>query len=232
MAYDNYNIAYSVKEEATNSLIRSVYLWMACALALTGLTAAYVANSPAALQFIFGHVGVLIGLFVAELALVFGLSAAIDRLTPVMATAMFVLYSVINGLTLSSIFIIYEMGSIATTFFVTAGTFGAMALYGTITKKDLTKIGNLCIMALFGLIVAAVVNLFMRNSMLDMVVSCIGVLVFVGLTAYDAQKIKQLLNYSHDEDTGIKLGVLGALSLYLDFVNLFLYLLRFFGRRK
>ena len=145
---------------------------------------------------------------------------------------MFALYSVLNGVTLSSIFLVYEIGSIATTFFVTAGTFGAMAIYGSVTKKDLTKVGNLCMMAVIGLIIATVVNLLIRSTMADMIISGVGVLVFVGLTAYDAQKIKNMLYGAEESEMTNKIAVLGALSLYLDFINLFLYLLRFFGRRK
>jgi FtsH-binding integral membrane protein len=145
---------------------------------------------------------------------------------------MFALYSVLNGVTLSSIFLVYEIGSIATTFFVAAGTFGAMAIYGSVTKKDLTKVGNLCMMAVIGLIIATVVNLLIRSTMADMIISGVGVLVFVGLTAYDAQKIKNMLYGAEESEMTNKIAVLGALSLYLDFINLFLYLLRFFGRRK
>jgi hypothetical protein len=148
------------------------------------------------------------------------------------ATLLFLLYSVLNGATLSSIFLIYSVDSIATTFFVTAGTFGVMALYGAVTKQDLSKLGNILVMALIGVIIATVVNLFLKNGLLDMVVSGIGVLVFVGLTAYDTQKIKLMLADAEAGETTEKIALLGALSLYLDFVNLFLHLLRFMGGRK
>jgi FtsH-binding integral membrane protein len=147
---------------------------------------------------------------------------------------MFLLFSILNGVTLSAIFVVYTMSSIATTFFVTAGTFAAMAFIGYTTKKDLTKIGGILLMALIGLIIASVVNIFLKNSMMDIVISAIGVLIFVGLTAYDAQKIKEMMLDCGTEvnDFTQKLAVFGALSLYLDFINLFLYLLRFLGKQR
>lgn len=222
----------AVTESATNTMLRKVYLWMCFALAITGLTAYYVATTPSAMSFVFGNSRTLIALIVVELGLVIGLTAAIARLSAIGATLMFILYSVINGMTMASIFVLYEIGSIATTFFVTAGTFGVMAIIGSITKIDLTKIGGLCIMAVIGLIIATIVNVFVKSSVLELVVSCIGVVVFVGLTAYDAQKIKALLYNADEDDASSKIAVLGALSLYLDFINLFLYLLRIFGRRS
>jgi hypothetical protein len=217
---------------AERTLMRSVFLWMCGALAVTGLTAYYVATNFAIQELIFGSRVVFYGLLIAELALVFGLSAAINKISSMTATLLFLLYSVLNGATLSSIFLIYSVDSIATTFFVTAGTFGVMALYGAVTKQDLSKLGNILVMALIGVIIATVVNLFLKNGLLDMVVSGIGVLVFVGLTAYDTQKIKLMLADAEAGETTEKIALLGALSLYLDFVNLFLHLLRFMGGRK
>jgi len=228
--YGNYSTVDVVA--AQNTLLRKVYLWMTAALAITGFTAFTVANNPALLQMIFGSRFVFYGLLIGELVLVVWLSAAIQRLSIVTATLMFVLYSVLNGATMSVIFLAYTASSIATTFFITAGTFGSMALVGSITKTDLSRFGNILLMALIGLIVATVVNLFLKNSMMDMIISGIGVLIFTGLTAYDAQKIKALTTGMEDNDETQKLAVLGALSLYLDFINLFLYLLRFFGRRS
>jgi FtsH-binding integral membrane protein len=205
---------------------------MTAALAITGLVAYYVAGSQAILSALFSNGWTIFVLFFAEIGLVIGLSAAINKISALTATLMFALYSVLNGVTLSSIFLVYEIGSIATTFFVAGGTFGAMAIYGSVTKKDLTKVGNLCMMAVIGLIIATVVNLLIRSTMADMIISGVGVLVFVGLTAYDAQKIKNMLYGAEECEMTNKIAVLGALSLYLDFINLFLYLLRFFGRRK
>ena len=221
-----------VSTSAFGTLMRKVYLWMAFALVITGLAAFYVAQSGFVFT-LFNNSALLWGLIIAELALVFGLSAAINKLSLPVATLMFVVYSVINGVTLSSIFIIYEISSIATVFFITAGTFGAMAIYGYTTKRDLSSIGKYLFMALIGLIIATVVNIFMKSSGLDMIISYAGVLIFVGLTAYDTQKIKEMcqsLDYV-DESTQ-KLALLGALSLYLDFINLFIYLLRIFGKRN
>ena len=235
----NYNRDYAAaayREETTavqeTSLIRDVYLWMCGALVITGLTGYYVATNFSIQEFIFTNRFVFYGLIIAEFALVIGLSAAINKISAMTATLMFLLYAVLNGATLSSIFLIYELGSITTTFFVTAGTFGAMALYGATTKRDLTKMGSILVMALIGLIIAAVVNIFLKNGMMDLIISGIGVLIFVGLTAYDAQKIKAMLYGAEVSDATQKLAVLGALTLYLDFVNLFLYLLRFLGNRK
>ena len=226
------NIYGSVSETVTNKMVRNVYLWMTAALAITGLVAYYVAGSQAILSALFSNGWTIFVLFFAEIGLVIGLSAAINKISALTATLMFALYSVLNGVTLSSIFLVYEIGSIATTFFVAAGTFGAMAIYGSVTKKDLTKVGNLCMMAVIGLIIATVVNLLIRSTMADMIISGVGVLVFVGLTAYDAQKIKNMLYGAEESEMTNKIAVLGALSLYLDFIILFLYLLRFFGRRK
>lgn len=233
----NYNMGSAeyqsgVSESSASKVMRNVYMWMCGALVVTALSAYYVASHPGVMAMIFGNQILFWGLIIAELGLVIGLSAAINKISALTATIMFLLYSVINGITMASIFLVYELGSIGTTFLITAGTFGAMAVYGTVTKKDLSKIGSICIMAVLGLILAAVVNIFLKNTMFDMIVSGIGVLIFVGLTAYDAQNIKEMLYGAEENDTTNKIAVLGALSLYLDFVNMFLYLLRFFGRRN
>lgn len=219
---------------AQSSLLRSVYIWMTLALVITGLVALYVSRSYQLIQMIATNSVAFWVLLIAELALVWSLSARIHKISFATATVMFIVYSILNGITLSFIFLVYTMSSIASTFFITAGTFGVMALYGYVTKSDLTRIGNLCIMALIGVIIATVVNIFWQNSIMDFAISCIGVLLFVGLTAYDSQKIKQLLSGDDIEinETTQKIAVLGALSLYLDFVNLFLYLLRLLGDRK
>lgn len=215
------------------TLMRKVYLWMALALMLTGFTAYGVASSPAILMAIYTNSILLWGLVIAEFALVIGVSAAINRISLTTATLMFALYSVINGALLSSIFVIYTATSIASVFFVTAGTFAVMAVYGYVTKRDLTKLGNLLFMALLGIIIASVVNMFVKSSGFDLIISYVGVLIFVGLTAYDSQKIKEMMFAAPDaSESSQKLAVLGALDLYLDFINLFIYLLRIFGNRN
>ena len=173
------------------------------------------------------------GLVIAEFALVIGISAAINRLSLATATLMFVAYSVINGAMLSSIFMIYTAASIASVFFITAATFAVMALIGYTTKTDLTSVGKLLFMALIGLVIATIVNMFIGSSTLTMICSYVGVLIFVGLTAYDSQKIKNMLMQAPDAgESSQKLALLSALTLYLDFINLFIYLLRIFGDRR
>ena len=214
-------------------LMRKVYLWMTMALVITGFTAYYVAHSETILTAIFTNQIVFWGLLIAELGLVIGLSAAINRLSLSTATLMFVLYSVINGATMSFIFLAYTSSSVTSVFLITAGTFAAMALIGYFTKTDLTSMGKILMMALSGIIIASVVNIFMKSSGLTVILNYLGVLVFVGLTAYDSQKIKEMLLMAPDAgETSQKLALLGALSLYLDFINLFLYLLRIFGKRE
>ena len=218
--------------EAFPILMRKVYVWMTLALVITGMTAYGVASSPAILQMIYGNSAIMWILIIAELALVFGVSAAINRISLTTATLMFVLYSVLNGVMLSSIFLIYTASSIATVFFITAGPFGAMALVGYTTKTDLSSMGKILFMALIGLIIATIVNFFVKSSGLDLILSYVGVLIFVGLTAWDSQKIKQMMLEAPDASEGMqKMALLGALTLYLDFINLFIYLLRIFGRR-
>ena len=219
--------------EAFPILMRKVYVWMTLALVITGFTAYGVATSPGILQAIFSNQILFWGLIIAEFALVIGVSAAINKLSLTTATLMFILYSVINGATLSIILLAYTMSSVATVFFITAGTFAAMALVGYTTKTDLTSIGKIVFMALIGLFIATIVNIFVKSSGLTLILNYVGVLVFVGLTAYDSQKIKQMLIQAPDAGEGAqKLALLGALSLYLDFINLFIYLLRIFGKRE
>lgn len=215
------------------ALMRKVYLWMTMALVITGITAYGVATTPGIVMAILTNQILFFGLIIAELGLVIALTAALRRLSLTVATLMFVLYSVINGATLSLIFLVYTASSITNVFFITAGTFAVMAFIGYTTKKDLSSLGRILMMALIGLIIATIVNLFLKSTGLDLIVSYIGVLLFVGLTAYDSQKIKQMLMTADEEDdTAQKLALIGALSLYLDFVNLFLYLLRILGSRK
>lgn len=215
------------------ALMRKVYTWMALALVITGVTAYGVAHSLAMMQLIYGNSFVMWGLIIAELAIVFIVSGMINRLSLTTATLLFVLYSVVNGATLSVIFLGYSQSVIAKTFFVTAGMFGVMSFYGYVTKQDLSSIGKILFMALIGLIISTIVNLFVRSSMFDMILSYVGVVIFVGLTAWDTQKIKQMLLMADGMDESVqKIALMGALSLYLDFINLFLYLLRIFGGNR
>lgn len=239
MSYNDYELQDLTAEQQLSMsaafpvLMRKVYVWMTLALVITGFTAYGVATSPGALQLILGNQLLFWGLVIGELALVIGVSAAINRLSLTTATMMFVLYSVINGALLAPIFLVYTSSSIATVFFITAGTFGAMALIGYTTKTDLTSMGKFLFMALIGLIIATVVNMFVKSSGFTLILSYVGVLIFVGLTAYDSQKIKQLLLQAPDAgESAQKIALLGALSLYLDFINLFLYMLRIFGKRE
>lgn len=211
-------------------LMRKVYTWMTLALLITGVTAFGVASSPT----LFMSLSKMMwGLIIAELALVFILSGAINRLSLGTATLMFIGYSVLNGAMLSSIFLVYEPMVIAKVFFITAGTFGVMAFYGYTTKKDLTSMGKILFMALIGLVIATVVNMFLKSPGFDYILSYIGVAIFIGLTAWDSQKIKEMLQTQYDMSEGAqKLALLGALTLYLDFINLFLYLLRIFGNNR
>ena len=239
MNYNNLDFNLSSRERELSMsaafpvLMRKVYVWMTLALALTGFTAYGVATSPGIITALYSNSVLLWGLVIAEFAIVFGVSAAINRLSLTTATLLFVLYSVINGALFSSIFLIYTMSSIASVFFITAGTFGVMALIGYTTKKDLSSMGKILFMALIGIIIATIVNIFLKSSGLEMIVSYLGVLIFVGLTAYDTQKIKNMLMMAPDaSEASQKIALLGALNLYLDFINLFIYLLRIFGRRE
>lgn len=219
--------------EASSLLMRKVYLWMTLALVITGVTAYGVATSPGILQMIFGNTVLFWGLLIAEVGLVYVISNAINKLSLTTATLLFVLYSVINGATLSVIFMIYTAESITNVFFITAATFGLMSLIGYTTKTDLSSIGKMLLMGLIGLIIATIVNLFIGSSVLNMIISYVGVLIFVGLTAYDTQKIKNMFAEAQDAGEFMqKIALIGALTLYLDFINLFVHLLRILGDRK
>ncbi len=217
-----------------NSFIRSVYNWMAIGLALTGFVAFYVANTPSIQRIVFGNAIVFYGLIIGELALVFFLSARVHKIRATTATAIFVFYAALNGVTLSFIFLVYTATSITSTFFVCAATFAACSIYGMTTKRDLTSVGGFMTMGLIGIIIASVVNIFIRSSALHMIIGYVGVLVFVGLTAYDTQKLKTMA-LTQPDDVGAaavrKGAIMGALTLYLDFINLFLMLLRIIGNR-
>jgi FtsH-binding integral membrane protein len=218
-----------------NQFIRSVYNWMALGLGLTGFIAFYVAGSPSLIRLIFGNRILFFGLIIAELGLVFILSARIQKMQASTATAMFLLYAALNGATLSFIFLVYTSSSIASTFFICAATFVTISIFGYTTKRDLTSMGGFLMMGLIGIIIASVVNMFIRSSGMAMIISYIGVLVFVGLTAYDTQQLKTMaLTQPADLEAGVvrKGAILGALKLYLDFINLFLMLLRILGNRE
>jgi len=221
--------------DAATIFLAKVFNWMAIGLGLTGITAFMVFNSDAAKQLIFGNQIVFYGLIFGELGMVFYLSARIQKMSAQAATGLFVAYSVLNGATLSAIFLAYTATSIASTFFIAASMFVVMAVYGTVTKKDLSSMGSFLFMGLIGMIIAAVVNMIIGSSMLSWVISAVGVLVFTGLTAYDVQKISQI-GASGIMDSGgaaIRKGaIMGALALYLDFINLFLSLLHLLGDRR
>ena len=215
------------------ALMRKVYVWMTLALVITGFTAFGIAENPGLVYTIVTNRLLFWGLIIGEFALVMAIYGAIGRLSATAATLLFVLYSIVNGATLSVIFLAYTMTSIASVFFITAGTFAVMAFIGYTTKTDLTSFGKMLMMGLIGIILATVVNIFIGSSMLKMIVRFVGVGVFVGLTAFDSQKIKKLL-YQVDNmsEEAQKLALLGSLTLYLDFINLFLMLLRIFGGNR
>ena len=232
------NFYNQVEERAQSSalsfpaLMSKVYLWMTLALVVTGMTAYYVASSPAILYAIVSNQIAFWGLFIGELVLVFVLSSRIMSLSFVTASLMFVIYSIMNGVFFSFILLAYTEQSIATTFLITAGTFGAMSLFGFVTKRDLSTMGRILFMLLIGLFIATVVNIFMKAEGLTLILNYAGVVIFVGLTAYDTQSIKQMLQEHGDKEGAEKIALLGSLSLYLDFINLFIYLLRFFGESR
>ena len=219
--------------EITNTFFQKVYLWMTAGLATTALAAFFMLSSQAAQQLIFGNRLLFYGLIFAELGLVIAMSAAINRISAATATLMFLGYSALNGVTFAAIFLIYTNSSIVSAFLVTAGTFAAMSMYGYATKRDLTGFGSFLFMGLVGLIIASVVNIFLHSEMIYWITSYVGVFIFVGLTAYDTQKIKQIgqAGFASGQERH-KAAILGALRLYLDFINLFLMLLRIMGDRR
>ncbi|MBT5551519.1 MAG: Bax inhibitor-1/YccA family protein [Nitrospina sp.] len=222
----------AIAAEQQRFMVR-VYNWMTAGLAITGFMAFYISGSETMMNIIFGNPIMPIVLIVAQIGLVFWLASRVMQMSVSQATGVFMLYAGLTGVTFSAIFMTYTASSITSTFMVTAGTFGAMSLYGYTTKKDLTSWGSFLFMGLIGIIIASVVNIFMQSSMMHMIITYAGVLIFVGLTAYDTQKIKEmniLGNEGTDEDT--KEAIRGALTLYLDFINLFLMLLRLMGDRR
>lgn len=217
--------------ERATAFLRKVYGWMFVGLAVTAAIASTVAGSPALIEHIFSNQWLYFGLILAELGLVFYLSARVQTLAPNTAMTLFIIYSALNGVTLSFILLIYTGESIGTTFLVTAGMFGAMALYGSTTERSLAGVGQFLFMGLIGLILASVVGMFWHNDALQFLITVVGVIVFTGLTAWDAQRLKQMAASVPDERMG-SYAVVGALSLYLNFINLFLMLLRVLGGRR
>lgn len=211
-----------------------VYGWMTVGLLLTAFVAFYVASSEALLSMIFSSKIVFFGLIIAQLGLVFVLSGMVHKMSGAMATSLFMLYSVLTGVTISSVLLLYTASSIASTFFICAAMFGALSIYGYTTKRSLTGMGSFLFMGLIGIIIASIVNIFMQSSMMSMVISYAGVLIFAGLTAYDTQKLKDMGNEINQEDKENmrRYSIMGALTLYLDFINLFLMLLRILGDRR
>lgn len=229
-----YQQSQTMTQSRVNAFIRSVYNWMGIGLAITGVVAWYVSGSETMIRLFFGNPILLFGLIIVELAMVFTLSARVAKMKATTAAGLFTFYAALNGITLSSVFLIYTRSSITSTFFICAATFAASSVYGMVTKKDLTSFGQFLFMGLIGIVIASVVNMFVRSSGMSMIISYIGVIVFVGLTAYDTQKIKSMALAQPDglhAATVQKGAIVGALSLYLDFINLFLMLLRILGNR-
>ena len=231
MSYPPTPLASVEAQLRQKGFLSQVYLWMTAGLLVTAAVAAYTASAPSLLNVIYGNPVTIWVLFIAQIGLVIGLSAAIDRLTPATAVALFIGYAVLNGLTLSAIFLVYAYTSIAQTFLATAATFGVMSLYGATTKRDLSTAGNLLTMALIGFFIGSIVNLFWANSAVYWLLTYLGIAIFIGLTAYDTQQIKRLSEQAHDDATAQRLAIIGALKLYLDFINLFVLLLRVLGGR-
>ena len=227
----------TVRREITNEafavLLKNVYAWMALALGVTGVAAMYVSNNQAIISYLYEHFGLFMGLLIVELLLAVVFTARFNKLSFNAASILFGLYALLTGVSLAPVFLIYTQESIASTFFVTAGTFGTMSLFGYFTKRDLSPWGRYLFMGLLGIIIASVVNFFMQSTRLEWIITYVGVLVFVLLTAYDTQKIKNMLAERGEvNESSLKLALLGSFMLYLDFINLFLKLLRILGKRK
>ena len=219
--------------EANQRFMVKVYGWMCFALAITGFMSLFVVHFEPLLNFFVSHTGVFIFLLIAEVLLVVMLSARVEKMSLFTCTLLFLAYSILNGITLAPLFLVYTASSIASTFFIVSGTFAAMSLFGYFTKQDLTKWGNILIMALVGLIIATLVNLFVHSTWVYWITTYAGVFIFIGLIAYDTQKLKDMSAITLEEtEEGRKMTIMGALTLYLDFINLFIYLLRIFGKRN
>lgn len=228
----NNSVIVRTTEDERKKFMSGVYTWMTLALALSGLTAFGVASSPAILQLIFGNELVFFGLIIAELVLVMVFSFRVHKMSVTAASLVYIVYSILNGITLASIFIVYTKTSIFSVFLISAGMFAAMSIYGRVTKQDLRSAGRYLTMAIFGVIIASVVNIFLKSSSLDWLLSLVTVGIFVGLTAYDTQKAYAIAERSDGSDMFAKASVVMALELYLDFINIFLSLLRLFGKKN
>lgn len=234
MEYNNQTTPPSFYESGavtrqTNAVMKRVYVRMFIGLLVSAFCALGVASSPAALSFFFGNQLVFWGMLIAMLVMAFVIPARLNKMSTGAVLSCFIVYSALMGCWLAPIFLVYKLGTIVYTLFITAGTFGAMSVYGFFTKTDLSKMGSYLIMALFGLLIAMVVNIFVASSTMDWIISIVGVLLFVGLTAWDTQQVKQLSAMNLDPAMADKLATMGAMSLYLDFINLFLFLLRILG---
>lgn len=221
----------TVTQQVTD-VMKKVYVRMFIGLLISGFVAVGVAASPAAMQFIFGHTWVYWGMFIGMIVMAIAIPTAMNKMSSTTIMLLFFLFSALMGASLASIFYVYELGAIARTFFITSGVFGAMSIYGYFTKSNLARIGSFCIMALFGLIIASLVNIFLKSTSLDWIISIVGVLIFVGLTAWDTQQMKQIAAANLAPELTDKLATMGAMNLYLDFINLFLLLLRIFGGNR
>ena len=221
------------RPEAINAFMRGVYLWMSVGLAVTALLS-YLTITAFSLRELFQYRYVMFGLIAAEFLLVIALSAAINKMSAFVATALFLLYSALNGVTIAPVLLLYTRASVFQAFLTAAGMFGAMSVYGMVTKRDLTGMGSFMMMGLFGIVIAMIVNFFVQSSMLSLGISILGVFIFLGLTAYDTQKLRRMGESAPEDDmTAVQRGtILGALTLYLDFINIFLFLLRFMGDRR
>lgn len=229
----NYSATNVAGTTAVSTLLKSVYLQMATALSITGLVAYFLSQSMDFWYFMSENPPFIWIILIAQIGVVVWLSARLNSMSISAATLLFILYSVLMGVTMTTIFMIYTAASIASTFFITAGMFFVMSIVGFVTRIDLTRVGSILVMALIGIIIASVVNIFLNSETLYWIISYAGVIIFVGLTAYDTQKIKGMIaEYGAVDEVGYKLALLGALTLYLDFINLFLFLLRIFGNRK
>jgi len=211
--------------------MQQVYLWMTAGLLVTGAVSTGLMGNAGVLALLMNPI-VFFGLFIVQLVIVVGLSAMVQKMSPMMAIMIFLGYAAINGAIFTPLFMVYTKESIASTFFTTAGTFAAMAIYGATTKRDLTKMGSMLMMAFFGLLIATIVNIFLQNTVFNLVISIAGVIIFVGLTAYDVQKLTRMSQQIQSEEDSQRFAIIGALTLYLDFINLFIYLLRLLGVRR
>ena len=232
MENDSSTIALEKKKSAQMAVFRQVYIWMSLALFITGMTALIVSGNNDLTYSLLSNPVLFWGLIIAEFVLVYVLAGRIDRMSMQTATIVFIAYSIINGVTISLLFLMYTSESIAATFFITAGTFGVMSLYGYMTKRDLSSWRSIFFMALIGIIIASITNIFLKSETIYWIITYVGVLVFVGLTAYDTQRTKEAIMRSEVNETAYKIALIGALNLYLDFINLFIYILRIMNRRN